>query len=592
MGAVKRTFRTLEETRALMAVARGESPPDLLITGGTVLNVYSGELHPGTVAVAGSRIAYVGERPLTRGPSTTVVDARGRVLAPGYIDPHAHPQAMFTPVELARNVLPLGTTAIVGDTIFLLMMIHPDLAVEAFDALSSLPVRYYWFLRLHAQAHSPEEGTLITDERLAGLLEREDVRTVGEVTRWPAVHAGDESLLARIALGLAAGRRVEGHAPGASADRVQVLAAAGFSSDHEAITAAQALARLRAGLYVMLRHGELRADLPALAPLATGSRAFSGRLMLTPDGPTAQFVRRHGYMDHLIDCAMREGIDPLATYQMATINPATYYALDEEIGGIAPGRRADILLLESPQQPRPEVVIAGGRVAAREGRLLIDMPSVPWERWMRPLAPGSWRPDPSIFSLDGLASPVPAMHLENGVITARRDIPLGATPSQDALPRRDALPRGVLRLTLIDPAGGWRCRALLSGFADDLGGLASSYSSGTGIVTIGRRPEDMSAAASRVLDLGGGIVLVEKGTVVFELPLPLGGWMSPRPLAEIADALELLTGLLRQRGHPHDDVAYTLLFFGFDSLPYVRLTYRGLWDVVAGRAILPREDLR
>lgn len=581
MGAVKRTFRTLEETRALMAVARGEVPPDLLITGGTVLNVYSGELHPAAVAVAGNRIAYVGARPVVAGPFTTVVDARGRVVAPGYMDPHAHPQAMFTPVELARNVLPLGTTAIVGDSIFLLLMTDPEQQADAFDALGGLPLHYFWFLRLHGQAHSPEEQTLITDERLATLLQREDIRTVGEVTRWPLVHAGDESLLARIALGLAAGRRVEGHAPGASADRVQVLAAAGFSSDHEAITADQALARLRAGLYVMLRHGSLRPDLPALASIATGTRAFSGRLMLTPDGPTAWFVRHHGYMDHVIERAIGEGIDPIAAYQMATVNPATYYALDEEIGGIAPGRRADLLLLESPAHPRPEVVIADGRLAAREGRLLIDIPSLPWEQWLRPLAPGSWRPDPSLFSLDGLASPVPGMHLENNVITARRDVMLDGVP-----------PAGVLRLTLVDPGGAWRCRTLLSGFADRLGGLASSYSSGTGIVTVGSSPEDMSTATSRVLDLGGGIVLVEDGTILFEIPLPLGGWMSPRPLADLADALEALTGLLQQRGYPHHDLAYTLLFFGFDSVPYVRLTYRGLWDVVADRAIVPREDLR
>jgi adenine deaminase len=584
MAAVKRTFRTLDETRAMMAVARGEAPPDLLISGGIVLNVYSGELHAATVAVAGRRIAYVGDRPLRPGPATTVVDARGRILAPGYIDPHAHPQAMFTPVELARVALLLGTTAIVGDTIFLLMGAHPHMMDEALDALSHLPVHYYWFLRLHAQAHSVEEHTFITEERLAGLLEREDVRTVGEVTRWTMVHAGNETLLGRIAMGLAAGRRVEGHAPGASADRLQVLAAAGFSADHEAINAEQALARLRAGLYVMLRHGELRSDLPALAALAAAGRAFSGRLMLTPDGPTPGFLHHHGYMDHLIHRAMREGVEPMAAYQMATINPATYYALDEEIGGIAPGRVADILVLESPAQPRPETVIAGGAVAAREGRLQIDVPSLPWERWLRPLAPGAWRPDPSVFALDGLASPVPGIRLENSVITTRRDVTLDGGPP-------GAPPAGVLRLTLLDPGGAWRVRTLLSGFADRVGGLASSYSSGTGIVTIGDRAEDMSAAASRVLDLGGGIVLVEGGQIVFELPLPLGGWMSPRPTAEIADALEVLARLLRERGHAHDDLAYTLLFFGFDSLPYVRLTYRGLWDVVASRVITPRESL-
>ncbi len=585
MGAVKRTFRTLDETRTLMAVARGQAPPELLITGGTVLNVFSGELLPGTVAVAAGRIAYVGDRPFEAGPATTVMDARGRVIAPGYIDPHGHPYALVTPVELARAVLPRGTTAIVADTIILLLMTHPDLTPEVLTALGDLPLRYFFFLRPHAPGHTALEEALITDERLAALVAREDVRTVGEITRWPLAYAGDATVLRRMAMGQAAGRRVEGHAPGVSADRLQALVAAGFSSDHEAITADQALTRLRAGLYVMLRHGSLRPDLPALASMATGSRAFSGRLMLTPDGPTPGFLREHGYIEHIIERAMREGIEPVAAYQMATINPAAYYALDEEIGGIAPGRRADLAMLEGLQHPRPEIVIAGGRVVGLAGRFVGDLPALPWERWLRPFTPGPWRPDPSLFSLDGLPSPIPAMHLENSVIAARRDIEVGGTrPS-------GVLPSGVLRLMLLDPGGRWRCRTLLSGFADELGGLAASYSAGTGIVTIGQSAEDMAAAASRVLDLGGGIVLVEQGAIRFELPLPLGGMMSPKPVGAVALELDRLTALLRARGYRHHDLAYTLLFFSFDSLPYVRLTYRGLWDVMAGREILPREDL-
>ncbi len=136
MGAVKRTFRTLDDTRTLMAVARGQAPPEVLVTGGTVLNVYSGELLPGTVAVAAGRIAYVGDRPFEAGPSTTVVDARGRVVAPGYVDPHGHPHATFTPVELARAVLPRGTTAIVADTLLLLLLTKPELTDEAMTALA------------------------------------------------------------------------------------------------------------------------------------------------------------------------------------------------------------------------------------------------------------------------------------------------------------------------------------------------------------------------------------------------------------------------------------------------------------------------
>lgn len=580
MCAVRRTYRTLDETRALMAVARGEAPPDLLVTGGHILNVYSGEVLPGTVAVAAGRIAYVGERPVAAGPSTIVVEARGRLVAPGYIDPHGHPQAMYTPDELARAVLPRGTTAIVADTLMLLNLTAPEATPSALAALAALPLRYFWFLRLHGQAHSPHDPTTLSEERLEALLALDDVRTLGEITRWTQVYAGEAGLLERIARGAAAGRRVEGHAPGVSADRMQVLVAAGFSSDHEAITAEQALARLRAGLYVMLRHGSLRPDLPALAPVATGSRAFSGRIMLTPDGPNATFVHGKGYMDHLLDVALRLGVDPVAAYQMVTINPATYFALDEEMGGLAPGRRADIVVLEGLDRPMPQSVVAAGKLVAQDGRLVVDLPAVPWDRWLRPYTPGDWRPDPSFFSLDGLPSPAPAMHFENTVITRRRDIAIGKE-----------LPEGVLRMVLLDSVGRWRCRALLSGFAESIGGLASTYTSGAGMYVVGRDPSDMAVAASRALDLGGGVVLAEGGTVVFELPLPLGGLMSPRPMGTVAAELEALTALLRARGYAHHDLAYSLLFFGFDSLPYVRLTYRGLWDVVGSRILLPREDL-
>jgi adenine deaminase len=580
MGGVKRTFRTLEEIRALAAVARGQRPPDLLIAGGTILNVYSGEMLPGSVAVAAGRIAYAGPRVIAPGPSTTVVDARGSFVVPGYIDPHAHPQAMFTPTAFARAVLPLGTTAVVADTLMPLNLSDPAYTGEMLDRLAGLPLRFFWFLRLHAQAHGKSDDAITSDERLRRLLVRDDVRTVGEITRWPLVYHGDETILGRIAAGLAAGRRVEGHAPGVSADRLQVLAASGVSSDHEAITADEALDRLRAGLYVMLRHGSLRPDLPALAGVATAARAFSSRLMLTPDGPAADFIVRRGYMDHLIEVALGLGLDPPAVYQMATLNPATYFNLDEELGGIAPGRRADILLLDGIERPRPQVVIAGGQIVARDGRLLEEIADLPWAAWLRPFAPDPWRPDASVFSLDGLPDPAPAMHLNNAVITSRREIEISG-----------GLPRGVLRLVLLDPAGRWRCRALLSGFATDVGGLASTYTTSGGMYVMGRRPQDMAVAAARALDLGGGVVLADDGAVVFELPLPLGGMMSPRPIPEVAAAVEQLTAIVRARGYAHHDIGYTLLFLGFDSLPYVRLTYQGLWDVLGGCAILPREDL-
>ncbi|MBI3974892.1 MAG: adenine deaminase [Armatimonadetes bacterium] len=576
----RRTTRTAEDLRALAAVARGDAPADLFLEGGRVLNIYSGEVLEANVAVARGRIAYVGMTRTMLGPQTHVLSVAGRLLVPGYIDPHGHPPAFANPVALAAAILPLGTTAVVMDTLMILLHAAPGRAEGLLAALSTLPLRFFWFLRLHAQAPDPREADLFARERLRPLLRLESVRAVGEITRWPALYRGDPSLTDGIAEALAAGRRVEGHAPGVGAERLQALAAAGISSDHEAITPEQALDRLRAGLFVMLRHSSIRRDLPALASVATGARAFSGRLMLTPDGPNAAFIADEGYMDHLIGAAIDAGVDPIAAYQMATINPVTYYGLDEELGGIAPGRAADINVLTDLRAPRPEIVIAGGRIAAAGGRLLLDLPEPEWEAFFpRAYAP-TWRPAPGMFALPAEGT-APALHLENEVITRRIDVPITG----------GRLPPGVQRLALVDATGGWITRGLISGFAERLEGLASTFSIARGVTVIGDDPAACAAAAQRVLEIGGGVVLVEDGAVLLEVPLPLAGMMSPGPLPAAADAVRRLSALLRERGYRHADPTYSLLFLSFDSLPDLRLTYRGLWDVKAQRVLIPRVPL-
>ncbi|MGH2453293.1 MAG: adenine deaminase C-terminal domain-containing protein [bacterium] len=577
---MRRTTRTAEELRALAAVARGDAPADLFLEGGRVLNVFSGEVLEAHVAVAGGRIAYVGARRDAVGAQTRIVPAHGRILVPGYIDPHAHP-GFCNPVALAEAVLPLGTTAMVMDTLALLLHGREDRLPDLLAALSSLPLHFYWFLRLHGQGHEDRERELFAPERLRRLLQLESVRAVGELTRWPALYAGDPAIVEGVATGLAEGRRVEGHAPGVSAERLQVLAAAGVSSDHEAVTAEEALHRLRAGLYVMLRHSSIRRDLPQLASIVTAARAFSGRLMLTPDGPSPVFIEEEGYVDHLIHTAIESGVPPVAAYQMATINPAAYYSLDEEIGGIAPGRMADINVISDLRRPRPEIVIAVGQIAAEAGRLTAVFPQPDWPSYLIPVYAQTWRPAPDLFRAPQ-GEAVPAMHLENEVITRRREVrSAGGT-----------LPPGILQIALLDPAGGWVARGLLSGFAERLDGLASTFSIARGVTVIGTAPQAMATAAQRVLELGGGVALAEGERMLFDFALPLAGMMSPESFPRVVAAVRSLTALLRERGYPYGDVLYTLLFLSFDSLPDLRLTSRGLWDVKAQRVLIPREELQ
>jgi adenine deaminase len=588
---VRRTFRTFQDLASLLAVAAGREPADLYLEGAALLNVYSGEVYPANVAIKGRRIAYVGGNRTMVGPETRILPLHGKTLVPGYVEPHTHITGMSTPEEFAREVLRTGTTTLVADTLQILLHTPPDRVVPLLTALAELPVLIVWSLRLHAS--SPlEDETMFSQEEIERLLGVEAVRVVGEVTRWPAVYHGDDDLLHKIATALAAGRRIEGHAPGASYERLGALAAAGWSSDHEAITADEVVHRLRAGVYTMLRHSSLRPDLGALAPAVTETRSRSGRLMLTADGPEAVTIVERGYMSHVIREAMAGGIPEIAAYQMATINPAAYLGLDEEIGGIGPGRRADIVVLNDLRNPTPDLVLARGEIAVQDGRVRAAFPVFPWTEYFRPRFRPTWTPQPDLFALRLPAAPggpaplrFPVIRLENSVITHKVEIPLTLREGC-VVPPSDAV-----RAVLLDPAGRWMVPGLLANFVSRLGGLASSFNVAAHLLTLGQNPSDMARAARRLLEIGGGIVIVEDGETVLEIPLPLGGVMASRSLPAIAAEAAPLYAFLRARGYPHQDPHYTLLFLPLDSLPDIRLTYRGVWDVRRGKVLVPRQDL-
>ena len=562
------------ERRRLTGVARGAAPADLYVRGGTLLNVYTGELYPANVAVRGERIAYVGTRDDMVGARTSVLDAAGRVLVPGYVDPHVHPAHVITPSALARHVLPLGTTTLFADTLQFWELGGRRAFTAVADALAGSPVKFYWMIRPHAQSRTADERRRFPLRDLARALAHPSAVAVGEVTRWPDVQAGDADLLGRLELALGRGQRVEGHTAGASAERLAAIAAGGLSSDHEPITAREVLDRARQGIAVMLRESSLRPDLGGLLDALKDAPGLVARAMLTADGSMPAFVLEHGFVDHLIRTALQRGVPPLDAYRMATLNPATYFGKDAELGGIAPGRYADLCLLRDLGEPRPDLVVARGRVAARDGRLLVDVPEPSWRRvFTTPAArlAERWRARAEDFSLPERPT-FPVLRLVSAVITRVEE--------------RAPQP-GDLHAALVDRRGGWVAPALVAGFAERLDGLATTISTDFNILALGRRPASIARAVNRLLDVHGGIVLVDGDDVVWELPLPLGGIMTRAELPEAARRERELAGQLAARGYAFHDPLFTLLFLSADFLPAARLTPLGVWDVKAARVLLP-----
>jgi adenine deaminase len=277
---------------------------------------------------------------------------------------------------------------------------------------------------------------------------------------------------------------------------------------------------------------------------------------------------------------------------MVTINPATLFRIDGQIGGIGIGRRADLLLLPDLTSFRPETVITRGRVVAENGGLRVPLPHLDWESYgSRPRFDASLElPDPTLYPLRasaGTEAEVPVMHLKSAVITERKEARVRV---EDRLVAPDEQ-GGLLHAALVDREGAWISRALLSGFAENLEGLASTYNTTTHLLVLGHQPEAMARAALRVRELEGGIVVVKGGEIVYELALPITGMMSGLPFAEVVEHNRRLSRAVAEAGYEHHDILYTLLFLTCDFLPALRITPLGVQDVKSSTTLAPVEQL-
>jgi adenine deaminase len=577
------------EAARLLDAAKGKRPADLIFRGGRLANVHSGEVFPADVAVSGGRIAYVGNgAEALAGKRTRILDVRGKTLVPGYVEPHAHPWVIYNPVTFAEEVVRRGTTTLVYDNLFFLQLCRPAGFDRMLEDVSRLPLSIFWTARLISQTTDPHELGDFTASRIRRLLNRPDIISTSEVTRWLDVWEGRPNVLRGMADALRLGKPVEGHTAGASYNRINAMTAAGLSSCHEAINAEETLTRLRLGLYVMLRHSSLRPDLGRLAEILNNGRLSTARVMMTTDGPSPVHMLKEGFTEGMYRLALELGFPPMEVLRMLTLTPATYYRQDQTFGGIAPGRFADILVLDSLDAPFPRRVFARGREVARDGKLLIEFPRFHWRRYGFDPVPRSARGvSPEIFGMKaaGQKAVLPVMRMSNAVISRRKDMTLSVVGGRVDV---SGAP-GLLHAAWIDRRRTRVVNALLGGYAEAIEGFASSFNTGLGVLVMGRDRKAMSQAARRVFQMGGGIVLSEGGNIIYEFPLPIGGMMSEAPFPEVAREMTRLTGLFEARGFRFGDLLYSQLFMVSDFLPDLKIAPIGLFDV-KDRTVLRRPE--
>ena len=579
-------------TRNLVDVAMGRRPADLVIRNGRWVCVQSGEIIPGTdIAVSGERIAYVGpDASYTIGDETRVIDAADRFLVPGLLDAHMHVESgMVTVTEFVRAVAPRGTTG---------MFVDPHEIANVFglkgvrlmvDEAVDQPV-HVWVQMPSCVPSAPgleTPGASIGPEQVAEAMSWPGIIGLGEMMNFPGVFMSDEKMHAEMAETRAAGKVIGGHY--ASLDLGRPFAgyvAGGPEDDHEGTRLEDAVARVRQGMKAMLRLGsawyDVAAQAPAIVELGLDSRHF---ILCTDDSHSGTLVNE-GHMDRVLRHAIAQGLDPVTAIQMCTLNTAEHFGVSRDVGLIAPGRYADVVLTSSLADFQAEQVIARGRLIAEQGRLLVELPAFAYPDWAtnsihlaRPLTAADFR----LAAPDGaqrvqanvigvVENQAPTRHLQREVAVQNGEIV--PDPAQDlakiALVERHR-GAGDVQIGLVHGFGlQGRC-ALATTVAHDSHHL----------IVVGTDDEEMALAVNTLAEVQGGQVVVSEGEVIGLVELPIAGLMSDQPAGVVATKAEQLLAGFRACGCTLNNANMQLSLLALVVIPDLRISDKGLVDVNA-----------
>jgi adenine deaminase len=547
-----------------LAVARGDEPADLVVRGGRVLSVFTREWLEMDVAIADGFVVGLGDY---EGMET--LDASNRWLVPGFIDAHMHLESSKLLVdEFARLVLPLGTTAVVADPHEIANVLGTDGVHWLLDACDGIPLDVFVMASSCVPAsrfESPRRELSPGD--LEGLLRRRRVIGLAEMMNFPGVISGDERELAKLRLEGAS--HVDGHAPGVLGKQLNAYAAARIRSDHEAYTAEEGRQRLRAGMWLLIREASAARNLDALLPVA---REFGPeRIAFCTDDREPEHIVDEGHINSMVRASVAQGIPPEDAIVMASLNPATWHGLSD-LGGIAPGYQADLLVLPDLEQFEPELVLKRGRPVGEFAR-----PSVPeWVKHTVRIHPVATRDFAIPWDGEGAARVIGVIP-DQIVTESLVEEPTVVDGHAIADPERDLAKVAVLERHL---GTGRIGVGLVRGFGLRDGAIASTVAHDAhNIVVVGMEDADMHRAVQRLAEMGGGIVVVQGRGVKAELPLRVAGLVSDQPLADVVERSRACAEAAAALGCPLPSPFQSLAFLALSVIPSLKITDHGLVDV-------------
>ena len=578
-------------TRTLIDVAMGRAHADLVIRGGKWVSVQSGEIIPGTdVAVVDGHVAYVGsDASHSIGDKTKVVDAQGRYLVPGLLDAHMHVESgMVTVTEFVRAVAVRGTTG---------MFVDPHEIANVFglkgvklmvDEAQKQPI-HVWVQMPSCVPSSPgfeTPGASIGPKEVSEAMKWKGIIGLGEMMNFPGVFKSDKKLLDEMSATHAAGKTIGGHY--ASPDLglpFHGYAAGGAEDDHEGTRLEDAVARVRQGMKVMLRYGSAWHDVSIGIKAITEKKLDSRRFILCTDDSHAATLTEEGHMDRVLRHAISEGLNPMTAIQMMTINSAEHFGLTKEMGMIAPGRWADVVLVEDLMNFKAEMVIAKGQIIAENGKLMIDLPAVKYPKWATKSVHLKRTLKPQDFALRTRAATGSEINahvigvIENQAPTRHLKMKVIA---QDGEVKSD-LKRDLAKIALVERhrATGKVTVGLVNGFEFTRNcaiGSTVAHDSHHMLV-VGTDDECMAIAANELAKCGGGQVVVMNGQVIGLVNLPIAGLMSNEHADIVAKKVASVLEGFKMCGSELNNPNMQLSLLGLVVIPELRISDKGLVDV-------------
>ena len=560
----------------LITVAKGEAQPDLTLKNARVVNTFTAEIEQTNVAIYEGRIAGIGDYDDGR----EVIDLRGKYLAPGLIDGHIHIESSMLAIgEYARAVIPRGVSGVVTDLHEIANVSGLSGMKYMLEGANGLPLDLYLMVPSCVPATSLEtSGAELSSREIEAALGWENSIGLGEVMNFPGVLSGDEEVLRKITI--SKGRVIDGHAPSLGGKELNAYIASGILSDHESTTFDEGREKLSRGMYLMIREGSSEKNLDELRPLVTDNTYK--RCLFVVDDRSSSDLLRDGDVDAVVRKAIRMGLNPIRAIQMATINPAEYFHLGR-VGAVAPGYIANLIAFDDLSSFDVNMVFYRGRLVARDGEPTFSPFTVPKSKLTHTMNIKPFGIESLRLAAKGRTFPV--IEVIPGQIITRSRVEEVEVRDGFILPQVEG---DILKLVVVERhrATGNIGLGLVQGFGLKKGAMASSIAHDShNIVCVGTNDEDIYLCIKEIERLQGGLVIASGGMILGSLALPIAGLLSEEPLETVVDRLEGLERIASGLGCPLPSPFSTLSFVALPVIPELRLTDKGIVDVVKSRII-------